>query len=147
MEMHLSLTQLARMVGYANVSKGHRRIDMFERTGHAIPILFAKLTAALGIDERTRNRLEYQDYKDWLGTPANPPTPYLLEVDPGLHRRARGGEDRRGDGAVRRRLCEEMRHGGVPRPRQEDTGEVRSGRVATGTSSRHYRRRTRGKST
>ena len=79
-EMHLSLTQLARMVGYANVSKGYRRIDLWERTGVCHPILFAKLTAALGIDERTRNRLEYEDYKDWLATPANPPTPYMMRT-------------------------------------------------------------------
>jgi hypothetical protein len=82
LEMHLSLTQLARMVGYTNLSKGYRRIDEFERTGGCHPILFAKLTAALGIDERTRNRLEYEDYKEWLATPANPPTPYMLR--PGL---------------------------------------------------------------
>ena len=44
------------------------------------PILFAKLTTAMGIDERTRNRLEYEDYKDWLAAPANPPTPYLLRT-------------------------------------------------------------------
>jgi hypothetical protein len=77
-EMHLSLTQLARMVGYANVSKGYRKIDDFERTGRCHPELFAKLAAALGIDEATRNRLAYEDYKDWLCTPANPPTPHLL---------------------------------------------------------------------
>ena len=77
-EMHLSLTQLARMVGYVNVSKGVRKIDQFERTGACHPILFVKLTAALGIDERTRNQLEYQDYKDWLAAPANPPTPYMM---------------------------------------------------------------------
>jgi hypothetical protein len=29
-------------------------------------------------DERTRTRLAYEDYKDWLAAPANPPTPYLL---------------------------------------------------------------------
>ena len=88
-------------------------IDMFERTGKCHPVLFAKLMAALGMDERTRTRLAYEDYKDWLATPANPPTPYMLrQSDPGLPRRARGTEDRRGDGAVRRRLCEEVRHGG-----------------------------------
>jgi hypothetical protein len=78
--IHLSLTQLARMVGYKNVSKGYRRIDVFERTGACHPILFAKLTELLGIDERTRNRLEYEDYKEWLAMPANPPTPYLLRT-------------------------------------------------------------------
>jgi hypothetical protein len=66
------------MLGYVNVSKGVRRIDTFERTGQCHPILFAKLTAALGIDEATRSRLEYEDYKEWLATAANPPTPYLL---------------------------------------------------------------------
>ena len=86
-EMHLSLTQLAKIVGYTNVSKGYRKIDDFERTGRCHPELFAKLSAALGIDERTRNRLAYEDYKDWLCTPANPPTPYLLRSRaPGLPR-------------------------------------------------------------
>jgi hypothetical protein len=79
-EMHLSLTQLARIVGYMNVSKGYRKIDDFERTGRCHPELFAKLSVALGIDERTRNRLAYEDYKDWLRTPANPPTPYMIRA-------------------------------------------------------------------
>ena len=78
LEMHLSLTQLARMVGYANVSKGYRKIDTFERTGECHPILFAKLMETLQVDERTRSQLAYEDYKDWLAAPANPPTPYLL---------------------------------------------------------------------
>ncbi len=77
-EMHLTLTQLANIVGYANVSKGYRKIDDFERTGRCHPDLFAKLAAALGIDEQQRNRLAYEDYKDWLRTPANPPTPYMI---------------------------------------------------------------------
>ena len=51
LEMGLSLTQLAKLVGYANVSKGHRKIDTFERTGVCHPALFAKLTAALGITD------------------------------------------------------------------------------------------------
>ena len=78
LEMHLSLAQLARIVGYANISKGVRKIDTLERKGECHPILFAKLMAALGIDERTRSRLAYEDYKEWLATPANPPTPYML---------------------------------------------------------------------
>ncbi len=77
-EMRLSLTQLARMVGYANTPKGYRKIDMFERTGRCHPVLFGKLMAALNIDDRTIIRLAYADYRDWLATPANPPTPYLL---------------------------------------------------------------------
>ena len=79
-EMHFSLAQLARTLGYANVSKGVRKIDLFERTGRCHPELFANLSAALGIDERTRNRLAYEDYVEWLRTPANPPTPYLLRT-------------------------------------------------------------------
>ena len=77
-EMHLSLTQLAKLVGYANVCKGHRKIDLFERTGKCHSILFAKLIAALNIDDKTINRLAYEDYKEWLAVPANPPTPYML---------------------------------------------------------------------
>ena len=76
--MRLSLTQLARMVGYTNAPKGYRKIDGFERTGQCHPVLFAKLVAALDVDERTINRLSYADYRDWLAAPANPPTPYLL---------------------------------------------------------------------
>ncbi len=79
-EMHLSLAQLARMVGYTNLSKGYRRIDLFERTGRCHPVLFARLTAALGIDETTRNRLAYEDYREWLAAPANPPTPYMMRT-------------------------------------------------------------------
>ena len=78
LEMHLSLTELARLVGYANVSKGYRRIDTFERTGCCHPVLFAKLTAALGISEAEVKAAEHADYVDWLRAPANPPTPYLL---------------------------------------------------------------------
>ena len=78
LEMRLSLTQLARIIGYANLSKGYRRIDTFERTGTCHPVLFAKLTAALGITEVEIRAAEYLDYKQWLATPANPPTPYLL---------------------------------------------------------------------
>ncbi len=77
-ELRLSLAQLARIVGYANVSKGYRKIDAFERTGRCHPILYSKLTAALEIDRRTQDRLAYEDYKEWLAVPANPPTPYLL---------------------------------------------------------------------
>jgi hypothetical protein len=77
-EMRLSLAQLARMLGYVNISKGYRKIDAFERTGRCHPVLFGKLTAALGIDETTRRRLAYEDYKEWLAALANPPTPYLL---------------------------------------------------------------------
>lgn len=78
LEIQMSLAQLARLVGYKNVSKGVRKIDFFERSGTCHAELFRKLTAALGIDEQTRNRLDYEDYHDWLATPANPPAPYLL---------------------------------------------------------------------
>ena len=57
------MAQLARMIGYTNVSKGYRKIDVFERTGHVHPVLLDKLAAALGIDRRTRSRLAYEDYK------------------------------------------------------------------------------------
>jgi hypothetical protein len=77
-EMHLSLAQLARTLGYANVSKGVRKIDEFERAGRCHPDLFAKLTATLGIESATISRLRYADFKAWIHTSANPPTPYLL---------------------------------------------------------------------
>ncbi len=78
-ETSLSLSQLARMIGYTNVSKGYRKIDVFERTGHVHPVLLDKLAAALGIDRRTRSRLAYEDYKQWLAATGNPPTPYMIQ--------------------------------------------------------------------
>ena len=77
-EMGLSLVQLAKKVGYGNVSKGYRKIDAFERTGRCHPVLFSKLMEALQIGERLLAQAAYTDYRDWLAAPANPPTPYLL---------------------------------------------------------------------
>ena len=77
-EMGLSLVQLAKKVGYANVSKGYRKIDQFERTGRCHSVLFGKLMEALQIDERLLAQAAYTDYRDWLAAPANPPAPYLL---------------------------------------------------------------------
>jgi hypothetical protein len=62
LEMHLSLAQLARTVGYVNVSKGFRKIDRFERTGQCHPILFAKLTTALQVDERQGYSIDSTDH-------------------------------------------------------------------------------------
>ena len=67
LEMHLSLTQLAKLVGYRNMSKGHRKIDTFERTGAVPSHPVRQADGGVG-DRRTDDEtdLEYEDYKDWL---------------------------------------------------------------------------------
>jgi hypothetical protein len=62
----LSLGQLARMVGYRNVSKGANRIVRFEREGTVTEDLLAALADALGIDLQTVKGLIDQDRTDYL---------------------------------------------------------------------------------
>ena len=75
----LGLAQLARMVGYQNVSKGCRRIDNFEKFGLIHEQLLVKLAAALGIDHQTATRLieedrqrYLRDWEQWANTPIRP---------------------------------------------------------------------------
>ena len=57
----LSVADLAKAVGYQNVARGIRRIDTFERTGHAHPDLLTKLAKALDVDQATVTKLAYRD--------------------------------------------------------------------------------------
>ena len=74
----MSAAALAKMVGYANVSRGVRRIDTFERTGVAHPDLLTKLAAALDVDQATFTKLAYEDYRDWYAAVNKPGTPYMV---------------------------------------------------------------------
>jgi transcriptional regulator with XRE-family HTH domain len=72
----LSLGQLARMVGYGNVSKGANKIVRFERDGIITEELLARLADALGIDLPTVERLIEQDrqehlraWEEWVSQP------------------------------------------------------------------------------
>jgi len=62
----LSLGQLARIVGYRNVSKGANKICRFERGGIVTEDLLATLSVALGIDYPTVERLIEQDHQEHL---------------------------------------------------------------------------------
>ncbi len=75
----IRLGQLARMVGYRNVSKGANRIDRFEQWSRIHEDLLLKLAAALGIDHQTVARLIEEDrrrylddWEQWVNTPIRP---------------------------------------------------------------------------
>jgi transcriptional regulator with XRE-family HTH domain len=74
----LSLGQLARLIGYRNISKGANRIRAFENSGAAHPELFAKLAAALEIDQATIDQLANEDRRDWNEWANEPIKPSLV---------------------------------------------------------------------
>jgi transcriptional regulator with XRE-family HTH domain len=79
----LTLGQLARMVGYRNVSKGSNKIVRFEREGAITEELLALLAEALHIDLPTVEELIEQDRKERLRAWeewANKPEPMQLIV-------------------------------------------------------------------
>ena len=78
LERGLTVPQLARMIGYKNVCRGVRRINVFEQTGHAHPDLVTKLANALDVDQATVTRLAYDDYRDWIAATNKPVPPYLV---------------------------------------------------------------------
>jgi transcriptional regulator with XRE-family HTH domain len=79
----LTLGQIARMVGYRNVSKGANRIARFERDGAISELLLARLAEALEIDLPTVEDLMEQDRQEYLrawGAWVNEPVPMCLVV-------------------------------------------------------------------
>lgn len=74
----LRLGQVARMVGYKNVSKGSRRVETFEQTGHVRRELLDKLATALGIDAATVNSLVEEDRLVWQAWASTPIRPYIV---------------------------------------------------------------------
>jgi transcriptional regulator with XRE-family HTH domain len=72
----LTLGQLARLLGYKNVSKGSNRIARFERHGAVTPDLLLHLAEALGIDlaivegmlERDRQERP-REWEAWVNEP------------------------------------------------------------------------------
>ena len=66
LQVNLSLGQLARLVGYRNVSKGSNKICRFEREGTATEVLLAALADVLSIDLPTVESLIDQDRKEYL---------------------------------------------------------------------------------
>lgn len=83
----VSLGELARRIGYSNICKGCRRLDQFERTGHATrKDLPQRMGLALGVGDDVVQRLAWLDYADWQAW-LNEPVPMRLIVRwlPGIY--------------------------------------------------------------
>jgi transcriptional regulator with XRE-family HTH domain len=66
LSQNLSSGDLARLVGYKNISKGSNRIIQFEREGVIHDDLLIKLAKALGIDWATVEELAQQDRQEHI---------------------------------------------------------------------------------
>ena len=62
----LTRGQLARLIGYKNISKGGGKIFGLETCGSDDAEFIGKVAAALGIDEATVDRLLAEDYRRYL---------------------------------------------------------------------------------
>ncbi len=78
----LSLGDLARLVGYGNISKGGNRLHQLETTGRGHPDLLGKVAEALEIDWQTVEDLVEEDrraaYADWSRWANEVIQPYLV---------------------------------------------------------------------
>ena len=96
-ERDLSLSQVTRMLGYKNVTKGCNKIQKFEERGEIHAQLLQTLADALGIDAATIDALIEQDrqefcrvWNEWADQPISPrlvvrllPAVYKSEPLPG----------------------------------------------------------------
>ena len=83
----ISLGELARRIGYRNVSKGCRRLDQYERTGVTTrPDLPQLVALALGVSDDVARQLAWLDYADWQAS-LNEPVPMRMIVRwmPGIY--------------------------------------------------------------
>jgi hypothetical protein len=78
LEKGLRLGQVARMLGYRNLTKGSRLVQTFERTGKIDTLLLEKLAVVLEITKKTQNDLLFEDYKEWYAGKNRSVAPYLL---------------------------------------------------------------------
>jgi len=78
MEKRLRQVDVARMVGYRNLSKGCRRINTFEQMGIVRTDLLTRLAAALGIDQKTLSQKVAEDLADWQRWVSEPVEPFLV---------------------------------------------------------------------
>ncbi len=74
----LTIGQLARLVGYTNVTRGCNRIRGFEAGGKVAPDLLSKLAEALGVTPAEIQRALGEDYRDWLAWAEEPVRPHLV---------------------------------------------------------------------
>lgn len=77
-EKGLGLGDLARLLGYRNVTKGANRIRAFESGGKVHPDLLARLADVLGVGPDEIRRLVAEDHADWLAWADEPIRPYVV---------------------------------------------------------------------
>ena len=77
-ERGLGLGDLARLLGYRNVSKGANRIRAFEGGGKVHPALLGNLADVLEIGPDEIRRLVAEDYRDWLAWADEPIRPHVV---------------------------------------------------------------------
>lgn len=72
---HVSLSTLATILGYSNLSKGANKITRFEQTGEIDPHLLLPLATALGISTDVLRELKARDRQSrerWADEPVEP---------------------------------------------------------------------------
>jgi len=74
----LSFGDVARLLGYVNVTKGSNRIIKFERDGNIKPDLFRKLAAILKISKDDIRRCLREDKAGWEAWASEPIEPHLV---------------------------------------------------------------------
>jgi hypothetical protein len=74
----LTIGQLARQVGYRNVSKGCNRLRTFEAGGKVAPDLLSRLASALEVTPGAIRLAIDEDYQEWLRWAEEPIRPHLV---------------------------------------------------------------------
>jgi transcriptional regulator with XRE-family HTH domain len=77
-EKGLAFGQLARLLGYTNLSGGCNRIQAFERGGKVRPDLLGKLAEVLEVSPDQIRQHAAEDYKDWLAWASEPVRPHVV---------------------------------------------------------------------
>ena len=77
-EKGLAFGQLARLLGYKNVSGGCNRIQAFERGGKVRPDLLGKLAEVLEVSPDQIRQHAAEDYEDWLAWASEPVRPHVV---------------------------------------------------------------------
>jgi transcriptional regulator with XRE-family HTH domain len=78
----MKVSDLARLIGYQNISHGSQRIHDLERVGVGDPALVTKVAGALGVPEAEYQPLQRDDQqermKDWAAWVNEPIRPYFI---------------------------------------------------------------------
>jgi transcriptional regulator with XRE-family HTH domain len=77
-EQGLTTVEIARLLGYRNVTKGCNRIQKFEAGGTIAPDLLAGLSDILGISPDEIRQSLGEDYREWLTWANEPVRPYVV---------------------------------------------------------------------